>query len=99
MSGKTNLEKKVGITKPNLTISEINKSKQDAAKVKGQLAPVELQIKDVMQKMENKRQQEQTVKDNIQSQQDKSGSIQKNLDAAAERSREMGNTINCLANC
>jgi hypothetical protein len=98
-SEKANLEKKVGITKTDSTISGINKSKQDAARVKGQLVPVELQIKDTMQKLDNKKQQEQTVKDNIQGQQDKSGSIQKNLDATADQQREMNKTINCLANC
>ena len=66
--------------------------------IKGQLAPVQNQFKDTVQKMENKRQQEQTVKDNTQSQQKKSGnsgSIQKELDAQ----REMNKTINCIANC
>ena len=96
---KVNLENKVGTTKTDSTISEINKSNQEAARIKGQLAPVQNQIKDTVQKMENKRQQEQTVKGNIENQQDKSGGIQKNLDAAAEKQRESDKAIECLANC
>ena len=96
---KANLEKKVGITKTDSTISGINKSKQDAAKVKGQLVPVELQIKDTLKQLDNKKQQEQTVKGNIENQQEKSGSVQKNLDATADKLQETNKAINCIANC
>jgi len=33
----------------------------------------------------------------IKGQQEKSGNIQKNLDAAADKQREMNKTINCIA--
>ena len=76
-----------------------NKTKKEADALKPQLGNVQNDTKELLQKMENKRGQETDTADRIKGQQDKSGSIQKNLDAAAERSREMGNTINCLANC
>ena len=76
-----------------------NKTKKEVDALKPQLGNVQNDTKELLQKMENKRGQEADTADRIKGQQDKSGSIQKNLDAAAERSREMGNTINCLANC
>jgi hypothetical protein len=92
-------QKKVGTVAVQPKSNSANKTKKEVDTLKQPLGKVDIEIKKLMQEMENKRQQEQTVKDNIQGQQDKSGSIQKSLDAAAEQQREMGKTINCLANC
>jgi len=76
-----------------------NKTKKEVDTLKQPLGKVDRDIDKLLKANEHQNTKEKTVQDNIKNQQDKSGSIQKNLDAAADKQREMGNTINCLANC
>ena len=76
-----------------------NKTKKEVDTLKQPLGKVDVKIKEIVKEIDSINTKQNTENDRIKGQQDKPGSIQNNLDAAAERSREMGNTINCLANC
>jgi vacuolar-type H+-ATPase subunit I/STV1 len=75
------------------------KTKKEVDAIKQPLGKLEVKTKELtgeIQKIETK---QSTEADRIKSQQDKSGSIQKNLEAEAEKRQEMNKAINCLANC
>ena len=97
------LQKKGGTVavepKSNSKLGAENKTKKEVDTLKQPLGKVDRDIDKLLKANEHQNTKEKAVQDNIKNQQDKSGSIQKNLDAAADKQREMGNTINCLANC
>ena len=71
------------------------KAKQDAA-LKAQLGTIDIEIKKVLNDIEGKKAQEQSVSDGIRNRQDQAGKTQQNLDKAADKVRDM----NCaVANC
>jgi chromosome segregation ATPase len=85
--------------KSNSKMSAADKTKKEVGAIKAKLSPVDTDIKKIKQGIDNKRNQETDAADKIKTQQDKSGSIQKNLDAATDKQRETSKTINCLVNC
>jgi len=85
--------------KSNSKMGAANKTKKELDTIKQPLAEVEVKIKGIVNDLRKTETKQTTENDRIKNQQDKSGSIQKNLDAAADKQREMDKTINCLANC
>ena len=76
-----------------------NKTKKEVDTLKQPLGKVDRDIDKLLKANEHQNTKEKAVQDNIKNQQDKSGSIQKNLDAATDKQRETSKTINCLVNC
>ena len=72
-----------------------NKTKKEVDTLKPQLGKVDVKTKEIIKDIDNVKTKQTIENDRIKGQQDKSGSIQKELDAQ----REMNKTINCLANC
>ena len=95
-AGKTSTNATGGV-KP-LTSSKV-RTTNETKKIKSQLSPVETQIGTAIKNNEKIKGKETTEQARLKSQQEKSGSIQKNLDATTDKQREMNKTINCLANC
>ena len=97
------LQKKGGTVavepKSNSKLGAENKTKKEVDALKPQLGKVDVQIKDKLNEIDKMKTKQTTETDRIKSQQEKSGSIQKNLEAEAEKRQEMNKAINCLANC
>ena len=72
-----------------------NKTKKEVDALKPQLGKVDVKTKQITNEINKTHTKESTEADRIKGQQDKSGNIQKNLDAAADKQREMNCAINC----
>ena len=97
------LQKKGGAVavepKSNSKLGAENKTKKEVDALKPQLGKVDVQIKDTINEIDKVRTKQTTETDRIKGQQEKSSSIQKNLEAEAEKRQKMNKTINCLVNC
>ena len=72
-----------------------NKTKKEMDTLKQPLGKVENKLQETIGAIDRKKGTETDAADRIKGQQEKSGNIQKNLDAAAEKQRETNCTINC----
>lgn len=77
----------------------LQKSGKEADAIRGKLGKVDNDYKETLKNIETVTQKQKSENDRVKGQQEKSGSVQKNLDAAADKRQETNKAINCLANC